>query len=157
MSFDYRKSRYWYHLSDSLCENEVRIIPEERTTRRGGGEPPGSRFCVCPSIPHCLTAVCWGLRFYVYRSKEKVRATKPYNISDSYITHEGWILKPTTFIRLGTLTISPKNAMNHFSASVDPQEAARTLQFWKKAMRDKSIEVRKEPTYYVLPADYSPQ
>jgi hypothetical protein len=107
----YTKRRYWYHVSTTLRRKVARLTPwdEDKSVNRGGSEPPGPRICVAPTIEQCLVAVPYsscGHGFTVYRTKSPVLATRPYPTKDIFdwkVTREGWLLKPTTFIKIGSI------------------------------------------------------
>lgn len=109
----YTKRRYWYHVSTTLKRKELRLTPlnEQQSTNRGTGEPPGARICVAPTIEQCITAIPFGCRggFAIYRTKSPVLATRPSptrDIFDWKVTREGWLLKSTNFIKIGSIRLS---------------------------------------------------
>lgn len=63
------------------------------------GEPEIKRICVAPTAAHCLSAI--GLSYtspiYVYRTEKQVYATKAWNVPDSDLTDEHFILRPVNF------------------------------------------------------------
>lgn len=105
----YNVPRYWYHVSTTLRAKEVILTPRDNDSgfNRADDEPDTLRICVSPSLEQCIIAVpyYYNTIFSVYRTKTKVKANRPINVFDSKITQEGWLIKPTTFIKMGTLDI----------------------------------------------------
>lgn len=120
-SIDYSKPRYWYHISTTLCDASLRVIPwdERQAKNRSDAEPTGKRFCVAPSIEQCLVAVPEELgEFSVYRTLKKVRAVKASGkIFDKHITSESWITKPVDIIRVGGIFRTGEGIERYYDAA----------------------------------------
>lgn len=104
----YASRRYWYHISTTLKHNSVLLKPYgnvEKAFNRSWNEPDTPRICVAPSIVQCITAVPYYpcTKFTIYRTKNKVKAKPAVNVFDANITKEGWIHKPTIFVKIGEL------------------------------------------------------
>ena len=85
--------------------------------------------------------------YTVYRTKILVKASKPYEVFDSNVTKEGWIEKPTVFIRIGTISLEDvekgENVNNVISPSAsgnDPRYSGRVLKWWLKINPEKYIK-----------------
>lgn len=139
----YARRKYWYHLSSTIKHKSVLLKPRDnsRGFNRTEAEPNDERICVAPSMAHCLTAIpyCPGDTYQVYRTKSRVKANQPTKVFDSNVTLEGWIQKPTVFVRVGTLTledVEQGEKLQHIvdaSASGDsPQTSGKVLSWWKK-------------------------
>ena len=140
--YDYR--RYWYHVSTTLKTKYVYLIPwgEDEGVNRGGLEPDGRRICVSPTIEQCITAIPYYLRYVVniYRTKSKVKASSPRKVFDSRITKEGWLHKPTSFIKVGVLNfkdveqgLKVNNVISEAASMGEPRQSGKVLKWWKKA------------------------
>jgi hypothetical protein len=101
--------RYWYHISTTLKHKRIRLKPRDNDAgfNRNDSEPEVKRTCVGPSISHCFAAVPYDSddTFNIYRTSRKVKAVRPYDIYDSHITLEGWLLRPVSFIKIGSLSL----------------------------------------------------
>jgi len=100
------KGQYYYHVTDHLIKsdsnNKVLFKPlsNDRADGRGLDEPTLTRTCVAPSIAHCLTAIVHNFpvkKYFVYKTKNRVKAYCPYDVHDSKITKEKWLLSPILF------------------------------------------------------------
>jgi len=140
----YKRRLYWYHVSTTLKDKHVRLTPwdEDKGFNRGGYEPDGKRICVAPSVEQCITAVPYILetKFNIYRTKSKLRADRPKDVFDSKVTHEGWLHKPTQFVKIGILSfrdVEKGLGVNHVieqAASLcEPRQSGKVLKWWKRA------------------------
>lgn len=140
----YGTVRYWYHVSTTLTKKEEHLIPwdEENGFNRGGDEPLGKRICVAPSIEQCITAIPYSLDTVctIYRTAKKVRATKPVNVYDVPVTQEGWLMKPTLFIKIGKLKFEEvekklelDNVIEEAASEGELNGSRKVLRWWKKA------------------------
>lgn len=138
----YDKWRRWYHLSTNFNHRLIRIVPWDKDFSRCPTEPPGKRICVAPTIEQCLTALpyCEGSEYTVYRTVKRLKAMKPVNVFDSKVTQEGWLQKPTEFIKLGRIFVGDVNAHNEDRQFIIEQAAStdsllksrKVLHWWKK-------------------------
>ncbi len=145
----YEQTRYWYHLSSTLIKEEIFLKPwgNDQGFNRSEGEPDIERICVAPSVAQCLTAIpyCPGDTFTIYRTKRKMKATEPFDIFDSNVTKEGWILIPTFFIRMGEIFlggIEEKEGIilpEQVASENSPQRSGKVLKWWKKLNIKKHI------------------
>ena len=140
----YSYKRYWYHVSTTLKDKYVHLIPwdEDGGFNRGGGEPAGKRICVSPSVEQCITAIPYyfGAVCNVYRTKHKVIANKPKKVFDSAVTQEGWMEEPTSFVKIGILRFA--DVENHLKVDNVIEEAGskasistskKVLNWWRKS------------------------
>lgn len=90
---------YFYHVTDnSLWGDLIRLEPRV-TYRCDPREPEVSRICVCPTVVGCFMGACYSEGYSrVYRTKRKVWCVEPYNVYDSKVTDEKWLLEPTEFV-----------------------------------------------------------
>lgn len=96
--------RYWYHVSPGFKGREVLFRPRH-IERAGPDEPDMKRICVAPTIWECFGAIHpLETAYYIYRTKHKVQAEKPYGVDDAKITKEHWLLSPRLFKCIGKLT-----------------------------------------------------
>lgn len=106
------KPQYYYHISTALKNKRITLYPQTPWQHRPDHEPDIPRICVGPSIVKCLLAVpyCWGEVYNVYRTKGKVIPSFPVReqVDDCHLTNEGWLLKKTTFIKIGQIEITSK-------------------------------------------------
>ena len=139
----YASRRYWYHLSSTIKSDQVLLKPwdNSRGFNRSECEPNDERICVSPSMAHCITAIpyCPGDTYNVYRTKSRVKANKPKEVFDAHITKEGWIQKPTVFVRLGSLTLEDVEQGENVEFIIcqaasenKPQQSGKVLAWWKK-------------------------
>lgn len=115
--------RYYYHVSPYMIgfyrkQNNVvfRPLTSEESICRPEEEPQINRTCVTPSIAHCFTAVSsrtlHGSKWYLYRTKRKIRAFYPYKVQDARITQEKWLLNPVHFCLFGIFEAYKLNVRN---------------------------------------------
>jgi hypothetical protein len=99
------KKRYYYHVTQENWGKRIKLSPRTWGDNRADEEPEDSRICVSTSIEGCLVALCGCLAgggiAYVYRTVSQVKAVKPYNVVDSRITGERWLIRATTFEKYG--------------------------------------------------------
>lgn len=141
--------RYWYHLSTTLKQNEVELIPRDDSTNRSFGEPNGKRICVAPTIEQCLTALVYGYHqtYHIYRTKKRMIPRRPPigTIFDYSITNEGWIEIPTAFIKIGTMdfdaiTSQDIDIISESASSDNITYCKEVLQWWRKFNLKKYIK-----------------
>jgi hypothetical protein len=98
---------YFYHITQKCWPKEICLIPREYGEYRSYDEPTIARTCVSQTIAGCLCSIGWLLKFekpvFIYRTKFKVLTENPYNVDDSCITGEKWLLKSTSFVLVGKL------------------------------------------------------
>lgn len=103
----YEKKRYWYHVSTTLKKPLEFLKPRSNDEgfNRSEGEPDIKRICVSPTLSQCLIAIPYRKQniLYIYRTEKQVIAKKSSGVFDSPVTMEGWLTKPTWFVRMGTL------------------------------------------------------
>lgn len=137
----YDKRRYWYHASDTLDEPQIRLIPRNWGENRSDGEPDTTRICVAPTIEQCITALPYTFRtkLTIYRTKSPVQASCPDGVFDSNITKEGWLLKKTSFIKMGTIRFSDiedTEKLDHVipeaASGDDVSYSKEVLRWWRK-------------------------
>jgi len=140
----FNRKQYWYHVSTTLKNDEEHLIPwgTRKGFNRSLNEPDGNRICVAPTIEQCITAIPYILtaKITIYRTKSKVIAYKSNKIFDMNVTNEGWLLEPTTFIKIGTLDfedvekglaiemVIPESATGGVASY-----SGKVLRWWKKA------------------------
>lgn len=139
----YSYKRYWYHVSTTLKNNTIHLIPwgDEDGFNRSGDEPSGNRICVSPTIEQCITAIPYDpfCVLKIYRTKDKVKALRPIGVFDSKITKEGWLLEPTTFVLLGRLYLEEiawklnlDEVIDESASSASLEYSGKVLRWWKK-------------------------
>ena len=139
----YTKRRYWYHVSTTLRRKEIRLTPldETQSDNRGTSEPPGARICVAPTIEQCITAIPYSTyvtSFSIYITKSPVMAKRPFPTKDIFdwkITREGWLLKPTNFIKIGSIRTSDIRKGENIKRIVEPAACCSTLEESKDVLR----------------------
>lgn len=147
----YNQLRYWYHISTTLGDKHITLIPwdEDSSSNRGGLEPLGKRICVAPTIEQCITAIPYylGSVCNIYRTKSKIKADAPNNVFDSKITHEGWLYDPTSFIKIGVLKfrdvekeLGISDVIDEAASLSDIKESKKVLQWWQQANIKKLIK-----------------
>jgi hypothetical protein len=135
----YEQERYWYHASTSLSKKREHLLPwnEVEGSNRGGDEPAGNRICVSPSIEQCITAIpyYYGSVFTIYRTADKIRASKPFRVYDAHITMEGWIEIPMDFVKVGKLKFADIEKSMEIENVIDPCASEDNLDYTKKVLR----------------------
>jgi hypothetical protein len=140
----YNKRRYWYHISTTLGKKHEYLIPwgEKKGVNRSGDEPDGERVCVAPTIEQCLTALPYylGTVCTVYRTKSPLKVAKAKGVFDSRITHEGWIQRPTAFVKVGILrfedvekALGVENVVEEAASYGDLDRSRKVLRWWRMA------------------------
>ena len=140
----YNRRLYWYHVSTTLKQKYVTLVPwdEDKGFNRGGSEPLGKRICVAPTIEQCITAVPYVLEtsFNIYRTKSPIIADHSKGVFDSKVTNEGWLHKPAKFVKIGRLKfadiergLNVDSVIETSAGSGLPQEAGKVLKWWKRA------------------------
>ena len=113
------KSQYFYHITEKKWPRRKLLKPlaneQINSDNRPEEEPDIARICVSKYIYGCLSAIpftyCGSL--YIYRTEEKVKAAYVWEVCDSKITNERWIVKPTWFIKCCTITRSILDEIKH--------------------------------------------
>ncbi len=99
--------QFWYHVSRRDLGPRVALEPRRIDNPP---EPKRLRICVAPTVAQCLAAIdCYSLKAVVYRTANKVRAYYPYNVCDTVITKERWLLRPIHFRKVLTFQIDLKS------------------------------------------------
>jgi len=138
----YKHKRYWYHVSTTLKDKYVHLIPLKDGVNRSGDEPNGRRICVSPTIEQCITAIPYILstKLNIYRTKKRLIANHPQDIFDSNVTQEGWLQKPTSFVKVGMLkfqdvekALGVEHVISEAASLSEPRVSGRVLKWWKKA------------------------
>jgi hypothetical protein len=134
----YEIKRYWYHVSSTLKKKKELLKPRDNTEgfNRPEHEPNIKRICVSPTLEQCLTAIPYSKRdtVFIYRTNAKVIAKASQEVFDSPITQEGWILKPTWFIKMGVLDfeIIPSKVITEAATMGMESISKRVLNWWLK-------------------------
>ena len=101
------KPQYLYHITHEHWGNNKLLYPRAKGINRGDYEPYIRRICVCPTIEGCLTALgaalLYGVDIQVYRTMKQEESMLPYEVTDSYITGEKWLVRPTHFSLYGVI------------------------------------------------------
>ena len=148
-SFIVKHRRYLYHLSKTLCDKHIKLIPWNNPITRAENEPEGKRICVAPTIEQCITAIPyspWDI-FTVYRTKSQLIPSVSRGIFDSSITYEGWLETPTSFIKVGILRFQKvekligKDVIEEAATENDIVWSKKVLKWWKKVKVKKFIEI----------------
>ena len=114
-----KTARYYYHVSQKRINEDSPVdnilftpLGSDKCGGRGAYEPTDSRTCVTPTISQCFTALSnnvWseeGRVWYIYRTRNKVQACFPYDVPDSHITDERWLVRPIRFKIIAALDLS---------------------------------------------------
>jgi hypothetical protein len=105
--------KFYYHLTTSRLGKKRLLIPRDYGMHRGIGQPNLARICVGPDVAHCFSAIpLYNKKYYVYRTYRKVEAYYPYNVFDSNITKERWIINPTVFILVNEIPLYVSKCIN---------------------------------------------
>lgn len=147
----YKNRRYWYHVSTTLEKKHERLVPwdEKEGFNRSGDEPHGKRICVAPSIEQCITAIpyCLGTILTIYRTKLPVKATRATGIFDVKVTEEGWLQKPTSFVKRGILkfneieeALDVENVIEEAASGGEPRLSGKVLKWWRRARIQRFIK-----------------
>lgn len=98
--------RYWYFVTQEDMGETMSLNPR---TPYGmcDDEPYTKRICVAPTAHHCMSAIGlytgYNTKVYVYRTRRQVKARKPYNVGDSSLTKEHWLMERTRFTRVAVI------------------------------------------------------
>ena len=146
----FENPRYWYHISTTLNRSRHYLTPWDNSKgfNRNPCVPDVKRSCVAPSVAHCLTAVPYplGEKFVVYRTEQKVKATQAKDVFDCVVTLEGWIQKPTMFIRIGTLSLSyvaqeeGVNIISEAASGDSIRQSGKVLKWWQRKKVERYIK-----------------
>lgn len=146
----FENPRYWYHISTTLTNKREYLKPWDNSKgfNRSSAEPDVKRTCVGPSVAHCLTAVPYspGEKYIVYRTAQKVKATKAQGVYDSNVTREGWIQTPMLFVRIGTLSLSKVSRkvgghiIDECASGSDTRVTGKVLKWWQRQKVDHYIK-----------------
>lgn len=138
--------RYYYHLTDECWGKNKKLFPLSNGKNRDSDfEPDTPRICVSSTISGCFVAkyIHEMERFYIYRTKTKVLASRPKGVVDHKITNEYWILEPTDFVlhaKIDTHTMIDiiKDFLNMFSdMSLLLGDGTPKTEKWQKQMKIK--------------------
>jgi len=141
-----KDKRFLYHITLENWGNKRRLIPlpddHPKIMGRGYGEPDIARICVGPTPSYCLSAIYWYISrektVNIYRTSRKVHYIEPWDVSDSAITHEKWLLKPTTFVKVGYIS---RKIIRELPTEMEETESGRqnqitTLQLIKTLLNE---------------------
>jgi hypothetical protein len=138
---DYR-SKIYFHCSHDLDLDSI-LEPRGYGINRAGDEPLVFRICVSPRISQCLSAVSFssGRSIGVYACKTK--AWTSFNVCDSKITGEKWILDETEFEKV--LTIDGKFTNNFYFCCSYAKKRDVTInkRILKELYKEKNIKIEK--------------
>ncbi len=99
-----KTAQYFYHVTPRSLGKSYTFKPKD-IMGCDYREPDIKRVCVAPTISGCFAAIHTGYGNYnVYRTKRKVKAYITYNVADVGVTREKWLLSPTEFIKVGTIS-----------------------------------------------------
>ncbi len=102
------KPQFFYHITDENWGKKKKLVPRDNdhpnVCNRCEEEPNTPRICVCPTVAKCLSAVELSGNVRIYRTYRPCRAHYPRRVSDSRITKERWLFRPTVFVRVGSLS-----------------------------------------------------
>ena len=102
-------SRYWYFITQENMGNTMSLNPR-CPINKCDDEPRTKRICVAPTAANCMNAIDLNMgNLYVYRTRRKVKARVPYNVYDSHITKEHWLMSRTRFTLVETLDITDRH------------------------------------------------
>ena len=101
--------RYYYHITEKRWGTYINLRPRTSGKYRCEYEPKVPRICVTESVERCLSAIFGSMskqNIFIYRTLDPIIAHFPYNIVDSMVTREKWILEPCRFMRAGKISVS---------------------------------------------------
>lgn len=99
-------SRYWYFITQKDMGQTMSLTPR-CPHNKNDDEPRTRRICVAPTAANCMNAINLNIgKVYVYRTRRQVKARVPYNVYDSHITKEHWLLSKTRFTLVETLELT---------------------------------------------------
>jgi hypothetical protein len=130
--------KYLFHVTDKKSWGKKKVLkPKVRGKNRGIGEPEISRTCVSPDISRCLLALPYNDNesYSIYRTYNKVRGYYPYDVEDSCVTLEKWLLTPITFIKVGEISTNIIRKLPTESCCF-VEDQKRELPVIKKILRD---------------------
>lgn len=108
------KPQYFYHISTYDLGKSKIFKP--KVGDFACDEPDTPRICVAPTVAHCLSSIYVDDRRHIYRTKRKEKAVYPYNVIDSCVTKEKWLLKPTKFIKVHIIPMEVSEKIYYVSS-----------------------------------------
>lgn len=140
---EWHDPRYWYFVTQVDMGQTMSLTPR-CPIGMDDDEPVNNRICVAPSAANCMTAINLNIgKIYVYRTRRKVKARKPYNVYDSHVTNEHWLHTKTRFTLVEVLNVT--RYYNWFS--VDDETGQRrhksAIRSWCKR-RDQRLALNKK-------------
>ncbi len=140
--------RFYYHITNEHWKKKKRLFPRKDGDQRGYGEPKVRRICVAPDIIRCFLAIPYSnngfISYNIYRTYRKTYAYYPYEVVDSIVTREKWLIDPTTFVRIGEI---PEYIMEDFPRDKTEhiKKQRKNLVIIRKKLakliRDKELEI----------------
>jgi hypothetical protein len=133
-------SEFYYHITNKLWPKKIKLHPRVRGKNRSPLEPNIKRICVSDTISGCLASIgpCYNFhdQLYVYRTYRKIIANEPFDIYDSDITNEKWLLKSTSFIYKGCINWKniPKEIEN-YNLDENEIDKKKQLKFYNKCLK----------------------
>lgn len=93
-----RTKRYWYFVTQDFMGSKIDLHPRIPHSA-GEDEPRIKRICVAPTAGHCMSAIMMlpNDPIYVYRTSRRVIAKKAWDVGDSPITKEHFLLRTSKF------------------------------------------------------------
>lgn len=137
-------SRYWYFITQNDMGTSMSLNPR-CPINKCDEEPNIARICVAKSAANCMTAINLVTgKVYVYRTRRKVKARVPYDVYDSHITTEHWLMSRTRFTLVDTLDItSDSHEWLYVGDEKEQQFSKRAIRSWCKR-RDPRLAVAKQ-------------
>ena len=143
----WHSARYWYFITQ-VDMGEVMSLSPRKPIGMNDDEPNTKRICVAKSAAYCMSAInLYAGKLYVYRTRRKVKGRVPYNVYDSHITGEHWLMTKTRFTRVDILDLTVKGIHPPFWYDLDVEteqvRAKRAIVSWCKR-RDPRLAINRK-------------
>jgi len=114
---------YFFHVTrKSEWGKEIKLFPRSTGDNRDPDEGDDARICVSTTPWHCcvalgnLVTITSYNNLYIYRTKYAVNAKRaPKQVFDRKITDEYWLIRPTTFVKVDTISYNDNNDADTFN------------------------------------------
>lgn len=120
-------ARYWYFCTGEDMGKTMSLNPRT-PSGMSDDEPNTKRICVAPTAAHCMIAIDINYKIndtrklYVYRTRRQVKARVPYDVYDSHITKEHWLMTRTRFTLVEVLDIPRDSRWTNLGYNTNEQK-----------------------------------
>lgn len=138
-------SDIYFHCSQNIRGNVVGLTPRGSGPNRGEGEPDILRTCVCSRISHCLAAALFSANKTIRVYAAIAYAWTPYDVIDSELTKEKWILEYSIFRKVAEIPKQVAAKLYYCDGIATKENINKNYEILKKEYIAKNLKIIKNP------------